>query len=341
MRYQETREETAELLRMVLPLMSRHSAGFHPLSYAVWYEYCAGYNLGLKAALDEMVAGDRQLADADVQKLYDEHVALRDIDSSMRMRVKIQHVIEKVSEAATQANIEVTEYSKGLNEYRTLLQQQPDKDAVAGLVDSLLTQTTKVQDTTSDISHNLLDSTQEVVRLREELQMAQGLALTDPLTGLLNRRGFEQFVNKLGDQGLARCGVLVFDIDHFKAVNDTYGHLLGDRVIASVALVIKGCVAARGESARMGGEEFAALLNGVSASGLAEIAERIRSSIEKGKIRRRDGEESIGGITVSIGAAICLQEEKLAAVMERADRALYKSKQDGRNRITISTRTDN
>jgi diguanylate cyclase len=341
MRYQETREETAELLRMVLPLMSRHAAGFHPLSYAVWYEYCGGYNLALKAAIDALVADNRQLVDSDIQQLYDQYVAMRDIDSSMRMRAKIQDVIAKVSEATTQANIEVTQYSKGLTEYRTLLEQEPDKDAVAGLVDSLLNETVRVRNTTSDIQQHLDGSSQEVVRLREELQMAQGLALTDPLTGLLNRRGFEQYANKLDANGLERCGVLVFDIDHFKTINDTHGHLLGDRVIAAVAQVIKKHVDARGESARMGGEEFAAVLTGINASGVAEIAERIRVAIEKGKIRRQDRDEAIGGVTVSIGAAICLENEKLGALMERADRALYKSKQDGRNRITISTRNDN
>jgi diguanylate cyclase len=341
MRYQETREETAELLRMVLPLMSRHAAGFNPLSYAVWYEYVAGYNLGLKAAIDEMTAGDRQLTNHDIEQLYDQHVAMRDIDSSMRMRAKIQDVIAKVSEATAQANIEVTQYSEELTQYRMLLEKEPNKDAVAGLVDSLLSETTRVRDFTSDIHKNLDGSSLEVVRLREELQMAQGLALTDPLTGLLNRRGFEQYSGKLGEQGLQRCGVLVFDIDNFKSINDTHGHLLGDRVIAAVAHVIKRNVDGKGESARMGGEEFAALLNGISASGVAEIAERIRVGIEKGKIRRQDRDEVIGGVTVSIGAAMCLEKESLTALMERADRALYKSKQDGRNRITISTRTDN
>jgi diguanylate cyclase len=341
MRYQETREETAELLRMVLPLMARHAAGFHPLSYAVWYEYAAGYNLGLKAAVDALIVGDYQLTNHDIEQLHDQHVAMRDIDSSMRMRAKIQDVIAKVSEATAQANIEVTQYGEELTQYRMLLEKRPDKDAVAGLVDSLLSETTRVRDFTSDIHKNLDGSSLEVVRLREELQMAQGLALTDPLTGLLNRRGFEQYSSKLGEQSLERCGVLVFDIDNFKSINDTHGHLLGDRVIAAVAQVIKSGVAGKGESARMGGEEFAALLTGISASGVAEIAERIRVAIEKGKIRRQDRDEAIGGVTVSIGAAMCLEKEPLSALMERADRALYKSKQDGRNRITISTRNDN
>ena len=341
MRYRESREQSAELLRMVLPLMSRHSAAFHPLSYAVWYEYVGGVNLGLKGAVDERIAGGKLLSDADMEQLFDEHVAKRDIDSSMRMRVQIQKVIEQVSEATSQANSEVTEYSRGLGEYQQRLKQETNRDALAGLVNSILGDTTRVREKTGDIRQNLEGSNQEVERLREELEMAQGLALMDPLTGLLNRRGFETHVRKLENDGLERCGMLTIDIDHFKAINDTHGHLLGDRVIAAVAQIVKTSVGDKGEVARLGGEEFSALLGGTSPSAAAELAERIRVSIEKGRIRRQDRDESIGGVTVSIGIAICLPGEKFEALMERADRALYKSKQDGRNRVTISTRNDN
>ena len=87
MRYKETREQSAELLRMVLPLMARHSAGFHPLSYSVWYEYVAGSNPGLRTALDAQLAHTPVLGDRDIELLFDAHVAMRDIDSSARMRV--------------------------------------------------------------------------------------------------------------------------------------------------------------------------------------------------------------------------------------------------------------
>jgi diguanylate cyclase len=341
MRYRESREQSAELLRMVLPMMSRHSAAFHPLSYAVWYEYVSGVNLGLKGAVDERIAGGNLLSDADMQRLFDEYVAKRDIESSMRMRVQIQKVIEQVSEATSQANTEVTEYSRGLSEYQQRLKQEINPDALAGLVDSILGDTTRVREKTGDIRQNLEGSNQEVERLREELEMAQGLALMDPLTGLLNRRGFETHVRKLESDGLERCGMLTIDIDHFKAINDTHGHLLGDRVIAAVAQIIKTSVGDKGEVARLGGEEFSALLAGSSPSAAAELAERIRAAIEKGRIRRQDRDESIGGVTVSIGIAISMPGEEFEVLMERADRALYKSKQDGRNRVTISTRSDN
>jgi diguanylate cyclase len=339
MRYPEAREQTAELLRMVLPLMSKQAAGFHPLSYAVWYEYATGCNPALNTAVDAMQASKgAPLGDGDIEHLYDQYVALRDIEQSMRMRVKIQDVIEKVSEATSQANVEVTQYSKGLNACQVRLREETGKDAVAGIVGSLRDATDRVHERTTVIQKDLDHSSVEMQRLRAELEIAQGLALTDPLTGLLNRRGFEQFAR--GKDG-ASSGVLFIDIDHFKAINDKHGHLLGDKVIASVAQVLRNSVVGKGEAARVGGEEFAVILCGVNASVIAETAERIRLTVEKGHFKRSDGEESFGGVTISVGAATCIEGEALSAMMARADRALYRSKQDGRNRITISTRSDN
>src|ERR1700761_3593340 len=103
MRYKETREQSAELLRMVLPMMARHTAGFHPLSYAVWYEYAAGFNQALRAAVDARLQQNASLTDRDIEGLFDTHVALRDIDSSARMRNEIARLVKHVEGVATEA----------------------------------------------------------------------------------------------------------------------------------------------------------------------------------------------------------------------------------------------
>ena len=120
--------------------------------------------------------------------------------------------------------------------------------------------------------------------------------------------------------------LLIVDIDHFKAINDAHGHLLGDKVIVAVANVLRGCIGDRGPIARIGGEEFAVLLSHTSSAGGVELAERIRAAVERGKIRRADTEESIGNVTVSLGIATCGDNEQFEAMIARADRALYQSK---------------
>lgn len=323
---------------MVLQLMARHSAGFHPLSYSVWYEYLAGSNPGLRAALDERLAQTTLLNDRDIELLFDTHVAMRDIDSSARMRAEIARMIDHVDDVAVEAGQEVGHYGDELEGHRDRLRAEVGQDALHQVVESLIGETARVRVKTGIYHEHLKKSSEEVERLRGELELVQGLALTDPLTGLLNRRGFDQQMQRIGQGSLAGCTLLIVDIDHFKAINDAHGHLLGDKVIVAVANVLRGCIGDRGPIARIGGEEFAVLLSHTSSAGGVELAERIRAAVERGKIRRADTEESIGNVTVSLGLATCGDNEQFEAMIARADRALYQSKAAGRNRVTVAER---
>jgi diguanylate cyclase len=338
MRYKETREQSAELLRMVLPLMARHSAGFHPLSYSVWYEYVAGFNLALRAAIDARLLQAPLLTDRDIEELFDAHVAMRDINSSARMRAEIARMIDHVDGVAVDAGQEVQHYGNELDGYRDRLRDDGGKQSVDQVVESLIGETTRVRVKTGIYHEHLKKSSEEVERLRGELELVQGLALTDPLTGLLNRRGFDSQMQRISHGSVQGCTLLIVDIDHFKAINDAHGHLLGDKVIIAVANVLRGCIGERGPIARIGGEEFAVLLSHTSSAGGVELAERIRAAVERGKVRRTDTEESIGNVTVSLGLATCGENEQFEAMIARADRAMYQSKTAGRNRVTVAER---
>jgi diguanylate cyclase len=339
MRYKESREQSAELLRLVLPLMSRHVAGFNPLTYAVWYEYVRGSNSALSAAVDAAIAKGKPLDDEDISQLFDTHVALRDIESSMRMRNRMEKMIEAVSEAASQTSTEVAEYSDGLDRYQQRLRTDTEPAALADIVGSLLSDTLRVKVRTGDLQQQLQHSSAEVERLRHDLQAAQGLAHTDPLTGLMNRRGLDLHVRNQFAAGLGECALLLFDIDEFRQIKDAHGHLLGDRVINAVGHSIRRLVEPAGVASRIGGEEFAALVAGQSIEQVTELADGIRGAIERGRIKRPDQDASVGGVTVSVGVAFGVGSESFESLVERANRALLRSKQDGRNRVTVAART--
>lgn len=158
-------------------------------------------------------------------------------------------------------------------------------------------------------------------------------AFYDPMTKVLNRRGGEK---KLAESEKAHSSapyhIAMVDIDHFKRVNDTYGHDVGDEVIKLVAKTLSDCLRAGDHAIRWGGEEFVALLNRCNRENAAIVAERIRSSIEKADI------PVVGKVTISIGLASSVGVKETlpsARVMKMADEALYVSKQSGRNRVTI------
>ncbi len=163
------------------------------------------------------------------------------------------------------------------------------------------------------------------------------LAATDPLTGALNRRAFESF----SDNILASCQrldrpacALMLDLDHFKRINDTHGHDAGDRALIAFHDCLVQCLRQEDVVARMGGEEFAVLLPGADKPGGVLVAERIRSSlqsmVDKGQLDGLD-------MTVSIGVAqYHFPGDSLAAMLKRADQALYMAKRSGRDRVVAA-----
>jgi diguanylate cyclase len=336
MRYRENREQTAELLRMVLPLMSRHAAGFHPLSFAVWYEYAAGTNQQLKAAVDARVAANTRLTDTDIEELFDRHVAMRDIESSMKVRARIQEVVEQVTETTQQASMEVGRYNDGLNDYQDRLKRNVDKQAIAEVVLGLLGDTDRVRSRTTDLQQNLEVNSREARRLQGELEIAQGKAQLDPLTGLLNGRGLDHRVRDNYPSGLPAGVLLHLAIDEFASVGDNSGHVLADRVLAAIAQVIGNGAGQGTLLARSGGEHYVLLLPGRSSAEALEQAERIRVSVERCRVRRHDSETAVTTVTVSIGAVMLNGGESLAAAIARAEQATAVSSQEGGNRITVA-----
>lgn len=162
------------------------------------------------------------------------------------------------------------------------------------------------------------------------------LADTDPLTGLPNRRGLAAALDRrAATQNRALSGaVLVIDIDHFKSINDTYGHESGDRVLADVAARLQGVMRADDIVARWGGEEFLAVLERAGDAAAVRVAERLREAVS-GRSFALDG-GSIA-VTVSIGASVMAAgEAKIDAAVARADTALYAAKRDGRNRAVLN-----
>jgi diguanylate cyclase len=160
----------------------------------------------------------------------------------------------------------------------------------------------------------------------------------DALTGLSNRRQFEAAINREVDR-VARNGepalLLVLDIDHFKKVNDTHGHVAGDEVIKSVAAALQDCVRPMDTVARVGGEEFAIILPNCPPAFGQTVAERIRKKVA-GKEVAIIGGESLS-VTISLGGAFAPQWVRSSAVLwtERADQQLYKAKANGRNQTCL------
>jgi two-component system cell cycle response regulator len=179
---------------------------------------------------------------------------------------------------------------------------------------------------------------------RYQMRLAEG-ALLDPLTGLYNRRHFEE---RLASELAAAqrhgrpVSLLMCDVDHFKGINDAHGHLAGDEALKMVSFVLRGAVRKEDVLARYGGEEFVIVARETQLEGAQSLAERIRRAVERSRCAWQGQDLGVTvsiGVTVSVGAAEFVSGKTERELIEGADRALYLAKQAGRNRV-VALRLD-
>ncbi len=335
MRYEQDRNVSAEILRLLIQKMGAHPAAFTPLNYTVWYEYLTGINPALSEALTKLLDSGSTLDDKAIEKLYTNHISAFDADAQHE---GLQLLLGKIAGFTAETDKQAGQFGDSLQAYGDTLKQSLDAPKLGALINNMAGDTNKMRGLMQSLQSELAASQQQVEKLHKELQSARGEALIDPLTGILNRRGFEGASKKtFDDQAALDKGVclLMVDIDHFKKINDTYGHLFGDKIIRAIAETLKSKVRGQDAVARLGGEEFAVLLTETDEAGARIVAESVRQSIERGKVRRLDTQDVISGITISIGIAKYAIGKSIVDMLDQADKALYVSKQQGRNRTTL------
>ena len=169
-------------------------------------------------------------------------------------------------------------------------------------------------------------------RLRADLDSSVKMAVTDGLTGLYNRRYAEQHLTRQLQNASMTTSVALLDLDHFKLINDTYGHPVGDDVLRQVADRLREGVRSVDLVARYGGEEFLVVMPGTDGEEAMQVAERLRQMICAAPIARLDGADAIPRVTASLGVATHAGSNgSVEGIIERADQALYQAKHDGRN----------
>lgn len=336
MRYPQGPSESAELLRLALPLMTRHGTGYHPVSYAIWYEYSSGTNPLLKERVDATVEAGTPFSDEHTYTLYRE--CILDIWGAKALEVNagLRNLIDDFSASTDGVTGQVRAFDNSLAGFADALTAEVPIDSAKR--DALLAESLDLRAGLGSLQDELVSSQSEIRRLQADLQKLHHEALTDPLTGLYNRRGLDfAFQRHFEQSGVVSddCSVVLLDIDHFKKVNDTFGHLFGDQVIRGVAGTLRTHAREQDLVARFGGEEFVLILPDTSAREAQANAERLRAHIERSVIRRREGKDAVARITVSAGVTGFSHGDTLQTLLDRADRALYSAKHQGRNQVQV------
>jgi len=333
----------AQFLRQAVKRMSQQGAGLHPFSYAIWYEYVSGINRDLQIALDARLTTEGKLDDPAACALYYKHVADLDAKTALRIGDSVGDLVGQVADSATHAGDQASHYSDSLERWSATLQHPANaKEAQPPGLAEILRGTRDMQKAISDLQERLENSSREAQELRHEVARAREEALVDGLTGLANRRGFDLALTACLQQDLPSghgpC-LLMIDLDRFKRLNDTHGHLFGDKVLAGVGEMLRANVKGKDTAARFGGEEFAVILPRTPRGGAVGLAEALRALVAASRIRTSGSKQLlIGNITVSIGIADYVAGESAAEFIARADQALYAAKGEGRNRVNLAPR---
>jgi diguanylate cyclase len=336
----KTAERSAELLRLALPLISKHGDGFQPASYAVWYEYVHGANEALKNELEGTIKTGARLTEKVTFDLYQRHIIDRAEQAVSSARSGLLEVLEHVNLKVDAASSDTIDFTTSIDAFGHSLEESDNAESLRLRVSSIVDQAQRMSGSMSALQKEFEASRTELERLADELTRARQEVLTDPLTGLTNRRGFDMAVSEAivdATAQRAEIALMMIDIDHFKRINDSYGHLFGDQVIRGVAHAIKACVKGKDIASRYGGEEFVVVLPATGLRGGKAVAEQIRVAVERSRIRKANSQEAVGNITVSIGVAVRSPTEPIEQLIERADKAMYESKSGGRNLVTAAT----
>ena len=194
---------------------------------------------------------------------------------------------------------------------------------------------TRVEERTSELNRALIEVGDLAAQLNESLKRVGELAETDTLTETYNRRKFDEIVieeHHRAEHGEAPFSLIMFDIDHFKKVNDKFGHSTGDQVLKHLSRLIRGLVRQGDLLIRWGGEEFLILLPDTQLEEAGPFAERIRQEVEQEHFTE------IGSLTISLGVAQFRKGDSTDDLLRRVDNALYQAKQEGRNRVIVCSK---
>jgi diguanylate cyclase len=337
MQYPEPPEKASKFALAAFKRLNELGIAANPINFAIWYEYFAGKNHDLKKTVDALVVSDGSPDMSVYADLYDRFIiAGANIARDREWSDRIDTVTERIVSALTASGSETEEYGAALKTFSGDLKTAENLDQIRGLVADIVAETESMDSRTRDLYSRVTKSTEEISELRKALDDSRRDALTDSLTGVANRKCFDQKIFAAVEEALANdetLSLIFADIDHFKDFNDNHGHQLGDQVLRLVGRTLYNSLKGKDTAARYGGEEFAIILPDTTSGGATAVAENIRKSIASKRLVKKGSDREIGAITVSFGVTSLHAGEEISGFIERADQALYMAKKLGRNRV--------
>mgnify|MGYP001333947094 CR=1 FL=1 len=333
-------ERTQGFLRIALPMMAKNRVPITPRNYAVWYQYVSGDNAALRETVDAILKASEPFTEEINDMLYRKYCLETNEGAVKKLREDLKKMLTAVLGELALMTGKAEKYNVVLNDSVEKLSEDLSADTIRRILDEIIGETRAIKGHNLEIQRKLQETTAELENMQREFERTKLEASMDYLTGVANRKAFNETLAQLARDAVSEdkpLSLLMLDIDCFKAFNDAHGHLVGDEVLKFVAKIIKDHVRGRDCIARYGGEEFVVLLPFTPLGGAKILAENIRLYFEQARLQTADKAKALGRITLSIGVAGYRPGEALVDFVARADKALYQAKSAGRNRVVLDT----
>ena len=308
-----------------------------PPNYELWATYRSGLFPDLSREIEGRLGAGESLSNALCEDLFERYFTpTQSFDQLLQTGESIAHELAGAIAHLRDVSASAGGYAGQLETVASVIEGATETSAIQILVRRLIVETRAVAMRNRALEDQMDASSKQMEALQASVRQVTLDAVTDGLTGLANRKHFDRMlarqVREASDAGRPLCLVLC-DIDHFKRINDTWGHPVGDQVIRYVASALGAAAPQTAFAARYGGEEYALLLPHMSLSEGHVIARDLCDRVRKRTLMRKTSGETMGVITISVGIASLEIDETSESLVRRADACLYEAKRAGRNRV--------
>lgn len=337
-------ERSLAVARRVLPFMGRNRISATPKNYMIFYVYFEGDSDVVREVVDEQLDSGRSWTDATTSKVFNRLFSSEANIDLYRLNEKLAGEIKEMTSQVIKETKETADKAEKSNQALGQALEESDKLAesdklvevvqVTEWLKSAVHEISKVRDANLSLGQSLTAKSEHLEQIVDSLNKIENMVLTDELTGLANRRAWESRLETEFERFTrydTPCVIIMLDIDDFKKVNDTFGHMVGDRALVELAKILGQVPRIVDFAARIGGEEFTCLLPETPMEGGMIAAERLRKSLSLANFKVRGQPVSITG---SFGVATFRKDDESSwQVMERVDAAMYLAKHKGKNQV--------